>query len=110
MTEPSVSAQDVHTPSNDPATLNLAPGVHLTDLQRTHVAIVLDLWQRGGTMGKLTDNFAEDVMYEDHFAYCHNREELGPSSSFVSLPNEMGAEGWGRRLRPQWASSSTSPL
>lgn len=81
MTAPNVSATDLSGPSNDPSTLNIAPGVQLTDLQRKHVAVVLDLWQRGGTMAKLKENFAEDVMYEDHFAYCHNLEELGQSAS-----------------------------
>ncbi|GFZ49372.1 hypothetical protein JCM24511_07492 [Saitozyma sp. JCM 24511] len=60
-----------------PSALHLAPGVTLTDLQRYHVAIVLDLFAAKGTLSKLDDNFSEDAVYEDLFASANNREEVG---------------------------------
>lgn len=73
----SVSQQELHTPTNDPATLNVAPGVTLTDLQRQHVAVVLDLFQAKGTMAKIKDTFAQDAVYEDEFAKSGGIEQLG---------------------------------
>jgi hypothetical protein len=60
-----------------PSALHLAPGVTLTDLQRYHVALVLDLFAAKGTRSKLDDNFSEDAVYEDLFASAKNREEVG---------------------------------
>lgn len=73
----SVSQQELHTPTNDPATLNVAPGVTLTESQRQHVAVVLDLFQAKGTMAKINDNFSPDAVYEDEFAKSGGIEELG---------------------------------
>lgn len=77
----SVSATELHTPSNSPAdlqsTLSTPVGTRLTDRQAQHLAIVLDLFQAKGTMAKLTDNFVEDAVYEDLFATCANRDEVG---------------------------------
>lgn len=72
-----VSATDLHTLVNDPSTIQSAPGVSLTDLQKKHVAVVLDMFQAKGTMAKLTDNFTDDAVYEDLFATCKNRTEVG---------------------------------
>ncbi|RSH81419.1 hypothetical protein EHS25_006951 [Saitozyma podzolica] len=60
-----------------PSALHLAPGVTLTDLQRYHVALVLDLFAAKGTRSKLDDNFSEDAVHEDLFASAKNREEVG---------------------------------
>ena len=76
-TKDEVTFEELSQTAVDPATLNIAAGVALTDLQRRHVAVVLDLWQRRGTRAKLEENFVEDVLYEDHFAVCKDRKEFG---------------------------------
>lgn len=73
----SVSQTDLRKPSNDPSTLDIASGVELTDQERHHVAVVLDLFQAKGTRAKLVDAFTEDAVYEDLFASCKNRDEVG---------------------------------
>ena len=77
-----VTATDLHATANDPSTLQIAPGVELSDAQRKHVAVVLDLFQAKGTMAKFNDNFTENAVYEDLFALAKNREEVGESSCF----------------------------
>ena len=76
-----VSSEDLHTPTNDPSTLNIAPGVELNETQRKHVAIVLDLFQAKGTMAKIKDNFVQEAVYEDPFAQSGGIEQFGESSS-----------------------------
>jgi hypothetical protein len=80
-----VTHADLHEPANDPSTLNIAPGVTLTDLQRRHVALVLDLFQGKGTMAKINENFDDEVVYEDHFATARNKEEFGMSAPISHL-------------------------
>ena len=77
-----VTASELHTIDNDPSTLAIAQGVKLSDAQRKHVAVVLDLFQAKGTMAKLDDNFTENAVYEDLFASAKNREEVGELISF----------------------------
>lgn len=72
-----VTASDLHDPVNNRSTLNISPGISLTDLQAYHVGVVLDIFQGKGTRGKLVDAFSEDAVYEDLFATCKNREEVG---------------------------------
>ena len=85
-----VSAAELHEPTNDPSTLTISPGVPLTETQRRHVAIVLDIFQAKGTMAKFDDNFTQDAVYEDLFASAKDRQEVGvylqaPTSSFLGL-------------------------
>jgi hypothetical protein len=84
-TKEPVTTSDLHTPSNSPShlqeTLHTPDGRSLTDLQARHLAIVLDLFQAKGTMAKINDNFTEDAVYEDLFATCKNRDEVGMSVS-----------------------------
>ena len=75
-----VTSEELHTPTNDPTTLNIAPGVELDDTQRKHVAIVLDLFQAKGTMAKIKDNFVQDAVYEDEFAKSGGIEQFGTST------------------------------
>lgn len=77
-----VTQEELHKPSNDPSTLNIAPGVNLTDVQRKHVAVVLDLFQGKGSMSKINDNFSPDGVYEDEFAKAGGIEEVGESPFF----------------------------
>ncbi|ORY35397.1 hypothetical protein BCR39DRAFT_585037 [Naematelia encephala] len=77
MADSKVTSTELHSSANDPSTLNFAPGLSPTDLQRRHAAIVLDMFQAKGTMAKLRDNFSEDAVYEDLFASCKTREEVG---------------------------------
>lgn len=68
----------IHDIQNNTQDLNLAPGLTaLTEIQRKHVGVVLDLFQAKGTMAKLNDWFIDDAVYEDLFATCKNREEIG---------------------------------
>lgn len=84
-----VTTSDLHTPSNNPSdlqsTLKTPDGTSLSDRQAKHLAIVLDLFQAKGTMAKMNDNFTEDAVYEDLFASCKNRDEVGMSSHLPSL-------------------------
>ncbi|CAD6567863.1 MAG: hypothetical protein TREMPRED_004033 [Tremellales sp. Tagirdzhanova-0007] len=79
-----VTASELHTIDNDPSTLAIAQGVKLSDAQRKHVAVVLDLFQAKGTMAKLDDNFTENAVYEDLFASAKNREEV--AGQLLHLP------------------------
>lgn len=72
-----VTQADLHEPAFPISALKIAPGVQLTDLQKRHVAITLDMFGAKGTLGKLNDNFSEDAVYEDLFAKCKDREEVG---------------------------------
>lgn len=78
-----VTATELHTPSNSPShlrsTLTSADGSRLSERQARHLAIVLDLFQAKGTMAKVKDNFVEEAVYEDLFATCSNRDEVGQS-------------------------------
>lgn len=69
-----IQNKDIHT----------APGVTLTDTQRYHVGLVLDLFQAKGTTTKLTQGFTEDAVYEDAFATAKNREEV--AGQLLGLP------------------------
>jgi len=78
-----VTAAELHTPANDPASINISPGVSLSDAQRRQVAVVLDLFQATGTMAKIEDNLTENAVYEDLFASCKDRKEVGDSPPTV---------------------------
>jgi hypothetical protein len=45
-----VTSSDIHTIQN--TSINVAPGVTLTDLQKKHVGVVLDLFQAKGELGR----------------------------------------------------------
>ncbi|KAF7977459.1 hypothetical protein HWV62_3641 [Athelia sp. TMB] len=81
MTTP-VSSQELHTIQNEPT--NIPSSVTLSDLQKRHVGLVLDLFQAKGTMAKIEDGFTEDAVYEDMFATCKDRKELGMSRTWLS--------------------------
>lgn len=72
MATPSTSIHDIQNTE-----LNFAPKLSPTDIQRKHIGVVLDLFQAKGTMAKLDDWFTVDAVYEDLFATCKNREEIG---------------------------------
>lgn len=78
-----VTQEELHTLSNDPSTLNIASGVELTETQRRHVAVVLDLFQGKGSMSKIKDNFSEEGVYEDEFAKSGGIKEVGESFRFA---------------------------
>lgn len=81
-----VSSEELHTPTVDPSTLNIAPGVELNETQRKHVAIVLDLFKAKGTMAKLKDNFVQEAVYEDPFALSGGLEQFGALSCSPICP------------------------
>jgi len=76
-----VTNSDLHTAVNSPSelqsTLSTSDGTKLSERQAQHLAIVLDLFQAKGTMAKMNDNFTNDAIYEDLFASCKNRDEIG---------------------------------
>jgi hypothetical protein len=76
-----VTSEELHKPTNTPSDVrsHLAQGVKLTDAQAYHVGVVIDFFQGKGTQSKLEDAFAEDAVYEDKFADCRNRDEIGAS-------------------------------
>ena len=78
----SVTSAELHETNNDPSSLKIASGVKLSSIQRKHVAVVLDLFQAKGTMAKIKDTFSVNAVYEDLFASCKNRDELGTFSPF----------------------------
>jgi hypothetical protein len=89
MSKEPVTKSDLHEPSNSPSSLQaLKPtdgsSTSLSDRQARHFAIVLDLFQAKGTMAKIKDNFTENAVYEDLFATCKNRDEVGTSFLHVS--------------------------
>jgi hypothetical protein len=81
MSKEPVAKSELHSPANSPSelqsTLKTPDGQSLTDRQAQHLAIVLDLFRAKGTMAKIKDNFTEDAVYEDLFATCKNRDEVG---------------------------------
>jgi hypothetical protein len=83
MSKEPVTTSDLHRPYNSPSdlqsTLKTRDEQSLSERQAKHLAIVLDLFQAKGTMGKMNDNFTEDAVYEDLFATCKNRDEVGMS-------------------------------
>jgi hypothetical protein len=83
MSKEPVTNSDLHTPTNSPShlqtTYKTPDGTSLSDRQAQHLAIVLDLFQAKGTMAKMNDNFTNDAVYEDLFASCKNRDEIGTS-------------------------------
>ena len=87
-----VTSEELHTPTNTPAEVrsHLAPGVELTDAQAFQVGVVLDIFQGKGTQSKIDDAFTEDAVYEDKFADCKNREEIGASHKHLSAPACIG--------------------
>ncbi|KAK4688561.1 hypothetical protein P7C73_g1536, partial [Tremellales sp. Uapishka_1] len=80
----SVTAAEVHEIQNQADTIKVAPGITITELQRRHVGVVLDLFQAKGTMSKLRDNFVQDAVYEDLFAKCKNLDEV--AGQLLGLP------------------------
>merc|ERR1712232_532913 len=72
----SVTQQELHQPANDPAALNVAPGVDLSPSQRRHVAVIIDLFQGKGSMSKVRDNFAPQGVYEDEFAKAGGIDQI----------------------------------
>jgi hypothetical protein len=89
MSKEPVTPSDLHEPSNSPsvlqATLSTPNGDRLTERQATHLAIVLDLFQAKGTMAKMNVYFTEHAVYEDLFASCKNRDEVGESLRSISI-------------------------
>jgi hypothetical protein len=82
MSKEPVTTSDLYTPTNSPhdlQSLKTRDGQTLSERQAKHLAIVLDLFQAKGTMAKMNDNFTEDAVYEDLFASCKNRDEIGES-------------------------------
>jgi len=83
-----VTTSDLYSPTNSPSdlqsTLKTPDGQTLSERQAKHLAIVLDLFQAKGTMAKMNDNFTEDAVYEDLFASCKNRDEIGESPIYRS--------------------------
>lgn len=72
-----ITSQELHTPSNDPNSLDIAPGVTLSQNERHHVAVIIDLFQGKGSMAKLKDTFVQDAVYEDEFAISGGLEQVG---------------------------------
>ena len=76
----------------------------LSDVQRKHVAVVLDLFQAKGTTAKIEDNFTEDAVYQDLFTACKDRVKsvcLTPSHPRRAghlYAYRKGNEGVGRHL------------
>lgn len=68
--------------TNLPETINVAPSIQLSSLQKKQVGVVLDLFQAKGTMAKLEDWLTEDAVYEDLFATTKGRKEVGKSPGF----------------------------
>jgi hypothetical protein len=80
-----LSQEALHQPATDARSLlalTTPDGKRLNELQAKHVAVVLDMFQAKGTMGKLNDNFTENSIYEDLFATCKDRHEIGRSLSW----------------------------
>ena len=90
--ERTVTAEELHTPTNTPSDVrsHLAPGVSLTDAQAFQVGVVIDIFQGKGTQSKLNDAFTEDAVYEDKFADCRNRDEIGTSGEMCSRTGTTG--------------------
>lgn len=86
-----VPTSELHKPSNDPNTLDIAPGVDLSEVERNHVAVIIDLFQGKGSMAKLKDTFAENGVYEDEFAISGGIEQVGELSSSGFLDVEQPA-------------------
>jgi hypothetical protein len=74
------SNPSIHDITNLPETINVAPSIQLSPLQKKQVGVVLDLFQAKGTMAKLEDWLTEDAVYEDLFATTKGRKEVGESS------------------------------
>ena len=78
--------------------------MNLSDVQRKHVAVVLDLFQAKGTTAKIEDNFTEDAVYQDLFTACKDRVKsvcLTPSHPRRAghlYAYRKGNEGMGRHL------------
>ena len=87
MSKEPVTTSDLYTPTNSPSnlknTLKTPNGQSLSERQAKHLAIVLDLFQAKGTMAKMNDNFTDDAVYEDLFASCKNRDEIGESLIYI---------------------------
>ena len=97
MSKDPVTTSDLYTPTNSPQelrSLKTRDGQSLSERQAKHLAIVLDLFQAKGTMAKMNDNFTEDAVYEDLFASCKNRDEIGesPSSPFTLYMKLSGVD------------------
>jgi hypothetical protein len=86
MSKEPVTTSDLYTPTNSPhdlQSLKTRDGQSLSERQAKHLAIVLDLFQAKGTMAKMNDNFTSDAVYEDLFASCKNRDEIGESLIYI---------------------------
>lgn len=77
---PSTTTAELHTLSNTPSELSIVDGVTLSESQKQHVCLILDMFQAKGTMAKIEDGLIEEAVYEDMFASCKNRKEVGESS------------------------------
>lgn len=53
----------------------------MNERQAEYAAIVIDFFQARGTMAKMNEYFVEDAIYEDLFATCKNRIEVGESAN-----------------------------
>jgi hypothetical protein len=96
MSKEPVTTSDLYTPTNSPSelqnTLKTPNGQSLSERQAKHLAIVLDLFQAKGTMAKMNDNFTPDAVYEDLFASCKNRDEIGESPCPPSFTMRLKGE------------------
>lgn len=77
-----VSSASLHEIQN--TALDIAPGINLTDLQKRHIGLVLEMFQAKGTIAKIDDGFTEVAVYEDLFATAQNRREV--AGQFLGLP------------------------
>jgi hypothetical protein len=75
------SYTSLHNPSYPVQSLLELPtpdgSTRLDERQARYAAIVIDFFQARGTMAKMNDYFVDDAIYEDLFATCKNREEVG---------------------------------
>jgi len=70
------SSSSIHEITN--TQINVSPGCQEpTSTQKQQIGVVLDLFQAKGTMAKLKDWLSDDAVYEDLFATCEGRDEVG---------------------------------
>ena len=70
------SSSSIHEITNTQITVS--PGCpEPTSTQKQQIGVVLDLFQAKGTMAKLKDWLSDDAVYEDLFATCEGRDEVG---------------------------------
>ena len=107
----SITPDELHRPSNDPNSLDVAPGVTLSQDERHGVAVIIDLFQGKGTMAKLKDVFDEHAVYEDEFAISGGIEQVGMFNppTVVFLHNVLHGITWALHLLISNCSSQLPP-